>query len=49
VNYKDQESLRLESEEGHRLGFDGKVSPHSLFVKERNEKEGADEIASYSS
>jgi citrate lyase beta subunit len=33
VNYKDQESLRAESEEGHRLGFDGKVSPHPLFVK----------------
>jgi hypothetical protein len=31
VNYKDQESLRLESEEGHRLGFDGKVSPPLRF------------------
>ena len=25
VNYKDQQALREESEEGRRLGFDGKV------------------------
>ena len=39
MNYKDQASLRLESEEGHRLGFDGKVSPRLPFVKVKNEKE----------
>jgi hypothetical protein len=43
VNYKDQDSLREESEEGHRLGFDGKVSSPTT-VKER-----VDEIASYPS
>lgn len=27
MNYKDQDALRKESEEGRRLGFDGKVRP----------------------
>jgi hypothetical protein len=47
VNYKDQESLRAESEEGHRLGFDGKVRPprtHTHLFEGR-----VNEIASYSS
>lgn len=28
MNYKDDVALREESEEGRRLGFDGKVSHH---------------------
>ena len=36
VNYKDEAALQEESEEGRRLGFDGKVSrfvqrPHSVL------------------
>lgn len=30
VNYKDPEALRVESEEGRRLGFTGKVGPPRL-------------------
>lgn len=29
VNYKDEAALRAESEEGRRLGFDGKVGLRS--------------------
>lgn len=28
MNYRDPEALRVESEEGRRLGFDGKVRVH---------------------
>jgi hypothetical protein len=44
VNYKNQKSLREESEEGHRLGFDGKVRRPIHRLKGR-----VDEIASYPS
>jgi citrate lyase beta subunit len=32
VNYKDENAVRAESEEGRRLGFDGKVSRDFFLI-----------------